>query len=44
MFRSELQTLDASLRAALPRAANRETRAHLEDARDQIEKILDPKK
>jgi hypothetical protein len=44
MFRSELQTLDASLRAALPRAANRETRAHLEDARDQIEKILDPRR
>jgi hypothetical protein len=43
LFRSELSALDASIKAALPRAANRETRAHLEDARDQIDKILHPR-
>ena len=43
LFRSELTALDASIKAALPRAANRETRAHLEDARDQIDKILHPR-
>jgi hypothetical protein len=43
LFRSELAALDSAIRAALPRAANRETRAHLEDARDQIDKALHPK-
>ena len=43
LFRSELTALDGSIKAALPRAANRETRAHLEDARDQIDKILHPR-
>ncbi|MEO8450238.1 MAG: zinc-dependent metalloprotease [Gemmatimonadota bacterium] len=43
LFRSELRSLDASLKAALPRAADRETRAHIADARDEIAKILDPK-
>jgi hypothetical protein len=43
LFRSELTTLDASLKAALPRAANREARAHLEDAREEIDRILHPK-
>ena len=43
MYRAELKTLRASIVAAIPRAADRETRAHLEGARDQIAKILDPK-
>ena len=43
LFRAELQTLDGQLRAAIPKAANRETRAHLEDARHQIDTILHPK-
>ena len=42
MFRSELRALDAALVQAIPRASDRETRAHLEDARDQIRKALDP--
>ncbi len=29
--------------AALPRSADRETRLHLEDVKDQIAKALDPK-
>ncbi len=44
LFRSELVALDAAIRAALPKAANRETRAHLEDARDQIDKTLHPER
>jgi len=43
MYRAELKTLRASIVAAIPKAADRETRAHLEGARDQIAKILDPK-
>lgn len=43
VFRSELRRLDTDLARAIPRAANRETRAHLEDARDQIRRVLDPK-
>jgi hypothetical protein len=31
------------LTAAIPKAANRQTRLHLEDAKDDIAKILDPK-
>jgi hypothetical protein len=42
-YRGELRSLTASLTAAIPKAANRQTRLHLEDSRDQIEKILDPK-
>jgi hypothetical protein len=42
-FRSELRAVNASATAALSRAADRETRMHLEDMRDQIAKILDPK-
>lgn len=40
-FRAELRTLDGQLQAAIPRAAGI-TRAHLQDARDQIRRILDP--
>lgn len=41
-FRSELRALDAAIQRALPRAGDRLTRAHLEDARDQIRDILEP--
>lgn len=43
MIKAELRDLSAALAAATPRAADRETRAHLADARDQIAKALDPK-
>jgi Met-zincin/Domain of unknown function (DUF5117)/Domain of unknown function (DUF5118) len=42
-YRAELRALDASIRSALGKTQNRETRAHLEGARDQIARILDPK-
>jgi hypothetical protein len=42
-YRAELRALNASITAALAKAADRETRAHLEGARDQIAKILDPR-
>ncbi|HJU64807.1 MAG TPA: zinc-dependent metalloprotease, partial [Gemmatimonadaceae bacterium] len=44
LFRAELRDLDASLRAAIPRASDRTTRAHLEYARAAIEKTLDPER
>ncbi len=40
-FRAELRSLESQLQAAIPRASGI-TRAHLQDARDQIRKILDP--
>jgi hypothetical protein len=43
IYRAELKSLDAALAASLAKAADRPTRAHLEGARDQIAKILDPK-
>jgi hypothetical protein len=43
-FRAELRALDASIQRALPRASDRMTRAHLEDARDQIKDILEPER
>jgi hypothetical protein len=43
MFRGELRTIAADAVAALARTTDRETRLHLEDVRDQIAKILDPK-
>jgi hypothetical protein len=43
-FRSELRALDAAIQRALPRAADRMARAHLEDARDQIRDILEPER
>lgn len=42
LLRGELMDLDAEIRAALPRASDRETRLHLIDARDQIDRILHP--
>jgi len=43
MYRAELRALSASVAAALPKAADHETKAHLEGVRDEIAKILDPK-
>jgi len=43
LARSELRALDVAVRAALPKATDRSTRAHLQDVRDQIGRILDPK-
>jgi len=43
LYRSELRSLNASIAAAIGKAGDRETSAHLEAARDQIAKILDPK-
>jgi hypothetical protein len=42
-YRGELRALNASIGPAIPKAANRPTRLHLEDSRDLIAKILDPK-
>jgi len=44
LMRGELNDLDSALRAALPRAADRETRLHILDARAEIKRILDPEK
>jgi len=43
MFRGELKTIAADAGAALARTTDRDTRLHLEDMRDQIAKILDPR-
>jgi hypothetical protein len=43
LARAELQALSVSLNAAMPKAGDRLTRAHLADARDRIAKSLDPK-
>jgi hypothetical protein len=43
LFKEELRSLDADVARAVARAGDRETRAHLNDVRDQIRKILDPK-
>jgi uncharacterized protein DUF4953/uncharacterized protein DUF5117/uncharacterized protein DUF5118 len=42
-FRGELKTVSGAVTAALARASDRETRLHLEDIKDQIAKVLDPK-
>lgn len=42
-IRGELRALSADLSKAAARTTDRATRMHLEDARDQIAKILDPK-
>jgi hypothetical protein len=44
LMRGELNDLDSELRAALPRASDRETRLHILDARAEIKRILDPEK
>jgi hypothetical protein len=43
LIKAELRDLSNSIGAAMPRAVDRQTRAHLADARDQIAKALDPK-
>src|SRR5215213_2540022 len=43
LIKAELRDLSAAIAAAMPRASDRQTRAHLADARDQIAKALDPK-
>ena len=42
-YRAELHTLSASLSTAIAKATDHDTKAHLESAKDQIAKILDPK-
>ena len=42
-YRAELRSLNNAITAALAKGSDRETRAHLEGARDQIARILDPK-
>ena len=42
VFRAELRALDAQLAGAAGRATDRTTRAHIDDARAQVRKILDP--
>ncbi len=43
LIKAELRDLSVALAAASSRATDRETRAHLADARDEIAKALDPK-
>ena len=43
LIRAELKDLDSALRAALPKAADRVTRAHIEDLRVRIDRGLNPK-
>jgi hypothetical protein len=43
MYRAELKSLNTAIGAALARTTDHETRAHLEGARDQIARILDPR-
>jgi hypothetical protein len=43
MFRGELQAISNSAKTALLRTTDRTTKLHLEDLRDEIAKILDPK-
>ncbi|MGQ0537931.1 MAG: zinc-dependent metalloprotease [Gemmatimonadaceae bacterium] len=43
LFRAELRALDASARSALGRTRDGTTRAHLEDVRHQIDRILNPR-
>ncbi len=44
LFRAELRTLDAQVKAATAKAANAVTRAHLQDLHTEIDDILNPKK
>ena len=44
IVKSEMRVLDAQLVAAIPKTHDRMTKAHLEDARDQIKGMLDPLK
>jgi hypothetical protein len=44
LLRAELMDLDAAIRAALPKAADRTTRSHLMGVRSRIEQMLSPGK
>jgi hypothetical protein len=43
LIKAELRDLSNAVGAAMVRATDRQTRAHLADARDQVAKALDPK-
>jgi Met-zincin/Domain of unknown function (DUF5117)/Domain of unknown function (DUF5118) len=43
LYRAELRRLSAEITVAISKTTDRETRAHLEDSNNQIEKILNPK-
>ncbi len=43
ILKSEMRALDADLATAIARTSDRMSKAHLEDSRDQIKKMLDPK-
>ena len=43
MYRAELRQLKGAITAAMTKASDPETKAHLEASRDEIDKILDPK-
>jgi hypothetical protein len=43
LLRGELRTLRTQLESALPSIRDRATRLHVEDARDQIDEMLDPR-
>jgi len=43
LIKAELRDLNTAINTAMVRATDRQTRAHLADARDQIAKALDPK-
>jgi hypothetical protein len=42
MYRAELRTLNASITSAIAKTTDHETKAHLEAAKDEIARILDP--
>jgi hypothetical protein len=43
LLRGELRALRSQIVAAIPAALDRASRVHLEDARDQVDEILDPR-
>ncbi|MDX2183183.1 MAG: zinc-dependent metalloprotease [Gemmatimonadaceae bacterium] len=43
ILKDEMRVLDRELAAAIPKTSDRTSRAHLQDARDQIKQMLDPK-
>jgi hypothetical protein len=43
LLKAEMRDLDRELTAAIARTSDRASRAHLQDARDQIKQMLDPK-
>ncbi len=43
ILKSEMRVLDANLATAITKTGDRMSKAHLEDARDQIARMLDPK-